>query len=310
MFDCTVSVQADADKITPTSKCFDIDIRGASGTLNFTDLQTALSVTVQDSPELALLSFPQLQNLVQMDIVNATALTNISLPKLISSNSSKSLSRSPLSLNITTAPSLANIQMGGSEFLFTLVLIDTPVLGFDEVTDQVTWVSSIQVDSRKRFNRLRDVERLAIFARPNWSYSLDSLKSVGNFTLSNANNFFPTNLHTDEGSPAIQVNDTLTISSGVPSQNLKGTNIEFSRITSVGQNMKVSSMSDVGIRFDGLTDVGASLELSGNTNCFFTFEKLSSVTNLVALDNTNTTLPLFLQLRSAENIHLRGIIDT
>jgi hypothetical protein len=286
-----------------------MDIQGASGTLNFTDLMVANMITVQDSPVLEVLSFPQLPVLQSLEIVDATALTTVSLPKLTTGIDTAQVT---LSLNITSAPNLATFLVENSTIFGHLALLDTPP-GFSStrnITDSIKIANSIQTDSLTSFLSLQDVGELKISARPGFNYGFFSLKSVNNMTLLNANNFFHLNLRPGFG-PSIQVEDTLLIESSVlPDRTFLSDALDFSRISSVGKNMKISSMSDVGMIFDGLVDVGASLEISGNTNCSFSFNNISSLTTLTALDNTNTTLPLFLQLKTAENIHLRGIIDT
>ncbi|KAI0098664.1 hypothetical protein GGR51DRAFT_577018 [Nemania sp. FL0031] len=309
----TVTSSADLDELS-SSPCSNIDIQGASGTLNFTDLTVAGSITVHDSPLLGVLNFPQVSELSSLAITNATALATVSLPELSGGSlqyfERGSSSSALFTLNVSNAPNLATFQLKDSASFGNLSLFNTPSFTDGGFTRYMSTAAILQTDSCIDWSQLQDVGDLQFFATPNCGgFGMSSLKSAGNISLFNADDLYW--LIFESGNPSIQVNGTFTVESSVLNTTKSFSDGPyFSRIASVGKDLIVRTVSSAYIYFDGLTDVGESITLTNNMNCLFNFEKLTSVTSLTLLDNENTTLPLFPQLQRAENIHMRGIIDT
>ncbi|KAJ8127827.1 hypothetical protein O1611_g5809 [Lasiodiplodia mahajangana] len=309
----TVTTSADLDELL-SSSCSNIDIQGASGTLNFTDLTAAGSITVHDSPLLEVLDFPQVSELSNLTIINATALTTVSLPMLsggslqyfVRGSSSSAL----FTLNVLNAPNLATFQLKDSTSFGNLSLFNTPRFGRGGFTKYMSTAATLHTDSCIDWSNLEDVGDLQFFANPGCGvFGMSSLRSSGNISLFNTDDLYW--LIFESGNPPIQVNETFTLeSSTINITKFFSNGPYFSRIASVGKDLIVRSVSNAYMYFDGLTDVGESITLANNKNCLFNFDKLTSVTSLMILDNENTTLPLFPQLQRAENIYMRGIIDT
>jgi hypothetical protein len=62
--------------------------------------------------------------------------------------------------------------------------------------------------------------------------------------------------------------------------------------------------------FGNLQTIGGDLSVVNNTNCSLNLNQLSRVRTLSMIANAQTTLPFLSNLERAENIHLRGYIDT
>ncbi|KAI3327304.1 hypothetical protein HD806DRAFT_389108 [Xylariaceae sp. AK1471] len=315
----TVSNQADVNKLN-SSYCSNIVIQGATGTLNFTTLKTAGTITVHDSPALEVLRFPQLLGLSTLTVTNATALTTMTLPMFspgsigYTGDESYFQAGSLFNLNISTAPNLSTLELKNLTSYGDLALFDTAPLPLSDLgTNNISAAILVQTNSCVEFSRLRDVGELQIFATPGCDYLFFSLRSAGNITLSNANSFFALTFASDGsfGIPPIRINNSLILeSSAPPDPTFSEGQIKLDRITTVGEDLKISSMSNLYMDFESLTDVGGDLSLIDNTNCTWNFGQVTSAGSLTLLDNENTIIPLFSHLQTVENIHLRGNIDT
>ncbi|KAI6091790.1 hypothetical protein F4821DRAFT_280149 [Hypoxylon rubiginosum] len=86
--------------------------------------------------------------------------------------------------------------------------------------------------------------------------------------------------------------------------------IDMGQVISIGLNASIASNANTTLNFGNLTTVGKSITVINNTDCTIDLDRLIRVGNLSILDNINTTLPTFPALERAENIHLRGYINT
>ncbi|KAI1422510.1 hypothetical protein F5Y12DRAFT_717298 [Xylaria sp. FL1777] len=310
----TITNQSDADRLSPY--CSDIHISGAVGTLTIRNRTAIGNLVVDDSPELEILNFPQVLSMDAMAISHADSLTTVSLPRFSGgtieyiANGSFSGTGVPFSLNITSAPKLTYLQ--APIYYSNLVLNNiTPYSG---IGTNVTAAIRIQNNACISLPQLQDVGELQITGRLGGAfcdYSLDLLRSIGNLTILNASDVSGTIFNNINGFPSIQVNDSLIMEPSIsPDPRVFGDEIGFSRISTVGNNLEISSLSSHSIIFDRLTGVGGSISLSNNTNCSFNFNQVSHATRIDMLDNEETLLPLFPELKTVGNIHLRGNIDT
>ncbi|KAI8630386.1 hypothetical protein F5Y19DRAFT_474782 [Xylariaceae sp. FL1651] len=331
----TITNQADIDHGVLSSSCVDsaqvINIRNATDTLNFSRVTSVWNITVYDSPQLQALEFPNLTSLYSLEITRAISLTNISLPIIYAGAtlelypdggySGHGSQGTVPSLNITGAPALENLRLGNTPFLGNLVLLDSGQSNL--YLDNTTLALSILTDRCLELSGLTRLFVLQIHGAAGCIYELQRLTSVTNFTLTNAVDIDTVDDRDDPSIPAsLQVNDTMNLESSLasgegdlaPITDLgtadTGNEIGLRRIKTIVRDLNINSNTNVHIAYDGLTSVGASLSARGNTNCTFNFDQLSMVGNLVFIDNFNTTLPLFPLLERANNIHLRGFIDT
>ncbi|RWA03921.1 hypothetical protein EKO27_g11185 [Xylaria grammica] len=318
--DCTsrVTDQADVEKLT-ASPCNAIDIQGATGSLNFTNLTSTGTITIRGSPGLEVLSFPQITSLDALEISHATALTAVSLPLLgegfleIQGNGQTATEGHILSLNITDAPNLATLELQNSTYYEDLVLIGTPPAARDGLgIGNVSTALSIVTDSCLNFAGLKTVGDLQIIGSPGCDYALLNMELVSSFRVTNAGG---TSIMDAQSylfnNPPLQVNNSMILElSTIPRPAPFGSEIGLGRVTTVGDDLNITSNADAHINFYGVTDVGRTLSVFNNTNCTFDFGGVLNVANLVLLDNANTVIPSFPQLRRVENIHLRGHLNT
>ncbi|KAI1179455.1 hypothetical protein F4777DRAFT_477168 [Nemania sp. FL0916] len=320
MSNCTISNQADADKLNSTS-CLDILIQGATGRLNFTTIQHAGTITVIDSPAVEAVYFPQLTELDILVISNATALTNVSLPMFKTdtieffANNSYAQGAHPFTLNISTAPVLSMIELMSFTSCANLALFNVSLIqngDFRFGLNNITAALSVGTDSATLYN-LQDVGELHLVASPLYNFELQNLRSAGSIRISNANNldegnfdYFPYNRQ----QTSLQINNSFILESSVlPDTESYERKIPFSRISTIGQNLEISSMFDHDLDFEGLSNIGGDLSLVGNNNCSWNFDQVTNAGSLTIIDNPDATIPLFPKLQTVHNIHLRGNID-
>ncbi|KAI1098267.1 hypothetical protein F4804DRAFT_325283 [Jackrogersella minutella] len=223
-----------------------------------------------------------------------------------------------LRLNITEAPSLANFIAPNAAFsdLTLIDLTNNDESGLDAAFANATTVDTIQTNICISLSSLQWVQSLQLFAQAGCRYSLDNLESIDEFTLTNAAVVHFTNAPPESGS--LRINGSVILEHSVlPNKTDERTavtgiwnDIDLSQVMTVGSDVNITLNSDVHIVFDNLESVGGNLVVQNNTNCTFDFNKTTAVGNLLMMDNPNTTLPLFTNLASAQNIHLRGYIDT
>lgn len=318
-----------------TDPCPDKDIIGGVGDLNISSNTTCVGrLTVYDNPQLEKLQLPQVLSITGMNISDAVSLTEISFPMLNPSTASSSddglvdvvfvelqcsddgstrnLRRQLPSLNIKNAPNLSTIDLGSLSHIDDLVLFDTS----PDLTATITAARSIQANGCVHLPNLEDVVGdLELSVNPSENspciYDLQVLRSVsGNITILNADRLFADNFAvSDNNTPIIGVNGSLILMPSTPANPLNSGITEFGRITTIGNNLEISSMLNMSILFDGLADVGGTISLSNNTNCQFDFRNVSGATNITLVNNTDTTLPLFPKLEFVDNIHLQGEIN-
>ncbi|KAI0447560.1 hypothetical protein F4803DRAFT_498584 [Xylaria telfairii] len=309
----TIANQGDANRLN-SSPCGIINIHQAKGTLNFTNLIGSWDIiSVSNSPELQILEFPRSFSLSSLQISDATSLTELSLPRLVGGNISYTengayaYNHLPLDLNITNAPKLISIYINTTSFR-NLELLGVPAVANDaDVPAEVVTALSIYTDSCLDTGRLEAVGDLRVVGVVNCNYQFQNLKSVGNMSIVNAGNFNTYNF-ADVGLGPLLVNESMIIDN--EADEVPYPDLMFNRISRVGKDLNITSYANVTVSFDGLTDIGTSIVVSNNTNCTFNFDHVSSATNLILLDNTDSVLPLFPELGTVENVHLRGHIDT
>lgn len=308
MANCTSTVvdQSDIDNLL-ISPCPNINIQGAVGALNFTSLTNTSSITVNDSPDLESLSFPQITSLDLLEISNTTALTTVSLPLLGSDADSIP------SLNIINAPSLASMDLDNATTYGDVILLGlSPTAKNNVGTNKISTANTVRIDSCLDLMDLEMAGEVEIIGTPGCDYALGKLQLVGNLTVTNAggtslvgaNSYLFNN-------PYLQVNNSLILTnSTLPGDSPLSSEIEFNRVTTIGDDLAITSNSNVFINFYGLTNIAGSVYLLNNTNCTFDFDAVESIRDLYMLDNPDTMLPLFPHLRTVRNIHLRGYVNT
>ncbi|KAI1124219.1 hypothetical protein F5Y10DRAFT_285296 [Nemania abortiva] len=144
-----ITDQADIDGVQfqqLTDVYFDFYVRNAKGTLNFSNLTRSNIVDVQSSPELEALEFPDLDQLASLQIIEATSLTNISLPAL---GSSIPCSAPLLDLNITGPMPLKYFTIRDPSCLFRITLFDveSPWNDFDPPLGDLRYIYNITANS-------------------------------------------------------------------------------------------------------------------------------------------------------------------
>ncbi|KAI0423654.1 hypothetical protein F5Y09DRAFT_355049 [Xylaria sp. FL1042] len=324
----TISSQSDIDTGSLQS-CgsgnseLQLEIIGAKGTLNFSNITTLYSLFVAQSPDLEILELPQLVSLDFLDVVDAPALNSLSAPNFNGANDESV--EGGFALQIFNAPILYdNLDFQIPTSLNTVSLwdsgehtlvVDHGKLIPNSLLANITHLDFFQTNGCYDLPKLEVVSEVHLNGEQACDYGLASLKSVGSLNITNAANtiiFGPT---ADQSPPSIQVDTSMSLSGTVwMPDNRTGfysvNEIELSRIDSIGQDLNVSSNANLEFFFGGLTTVGATLILSNNTNCTFNFDQVSQVTDLLLLDNVNTTIPVFGSLQRAENIYIRGFVDT
>ncbi|KAI0509499.1 hypothetical protein F5B22DRAFT_616543 [Xylaria bambusicola] len=318
----TITNQDDIEN-GPLASCGDqllfIQIEKAFGVLDFTNLISAEDINVHDSPQLEILSFPKLTILSSLVIDQATSLTELSMPMLSSTppafvSEDGNIVFGPLDLNITGAPVLTDLIMMNATDFGSLKLVN-----FGDGVDEFNQMSladaqsafSFEIASCLSLRDLRSVVDLHVIGGAGCSYPF-SLSSVYDFTVTNS---YATRVSLEA---AMQVNNSLLVENSVypvdhDSDFLQsyGTTVELGQITSVGSDATITSNANAHIDLSGLASIDAGLSVHNNTNCSFNFDQISRIgKSLEMMDNIETTLPLFSNLERAENIHLRGIINT
>ncbi|KAI1738144.1 hypothetical protein F4680DRAFT_426235 [Xylaria scruposa] len=318
MDDCTytIATQNDIDNLQAEIQgkwpaCFTVvNITGATGTLNFTTLNQTGSINVDNSPALEVLSLPEMLSLQSLKIINSTSLTTLIISKISADSVESTFNSIPfVSFNITNAPNLSVFNLTSLNSVYGLSLFGyhgpLGVAGLSNISS----ASSISTDSRIDLPSLESAQDIQLLGSGSLGYT--RLTSVGSLTLLNAAPEPFTSLGLtarNEALPPIQVNKSLTLHTAFGDGNFNQAGL--GRIGTVGADLNITAYSNLNVTFGALTAVGATLSLTNNTNCTFGFSRVSSLGDLTLLDNADTVLPLFPQLQMAENIHIRGHIDT
>ncbi|TGJ87181.1 hypothetical protein E0Z10_g1602 [Xylaria hypoxylon] len=192
-----------------------------------------------------------------------------------------------------------------------LVNFGDAVDGFTEMSIRdVKSARGFEISSCVAIDDLQSADRLHLIGDSGCGYHF-SLSSVLDLTLTNAYNM-ALSLST------LQINNSLLVESSTypvigdtdPLSVYQNT-IQLGAIASVGSGATITSNENAHVALGRLTSVGESISLRNNTNCTCNFDQISTIgKNLEMIDNVGTTLPLLPNLERAENIHLRGLINT
>ncbi|KAI1357209.1 hypothetical protein F5Y08DRAFT_324808 [Xylaria arbuscula] len=330
----TITNQDDIDN-GPLAECAtfygDINIRNATGTLNFTGQAQVFNISVIDCPGLQTLSFPDTYTTTILQISEANSLTAVSLPLPSTSSIEFTAGGAIVSEFITSiiiegATSLGSFDVGNNTYFEKLVLLkidhDRPDTQWFNSKNLIA-VSYIEIDDNCiDLSSLVDVGDLIVSGSTECYYPFESLKSIGNYVLTNIS--YPNALAAllngrgagfADPSP-FQVNKSMVIDSLIlPAIEIDG-NFRYDsggivpQVTTVGMDFNITSNANLNLSFDALTDVGTSLFIHNNTNSQLKFDTIANVGSILILDNTNTTIPWFPALTIANDIHLRGTVDT
>ncbi|KAI0530231.1 hypothetical protein GGR58DRAFT_524879 [Xylaria digitata] len=291
------------------SKCAsysgEIHIRNATGTLNFSGQATARNISVADCPGLQMLKFPDTYYTDWFVISEANDLTSVSLPLRFTS-----------SLEFTAGGELTGLN------LTSLILLDIGPAPWSDTqwfnSGNITTADYIEIDNCLDLSSLENVGYLKVSRASSCFWPFQSIKSMQNYVLTNLNDSETlAGLLNGRGAgfvdtPSFRINESMIIESlRLHSDSLGyGGNEIVPQITTVGTDLNITSNTNVNLTFDFLTEIGASLFIHGNTNSRFKFEKISTVGSMLLIDNINATLPWFPALTIANDIHIRGNIDT
>ncbi|KAI0103190.1 hypothetical protein GGR51DRAFT_257259 [Nemania sp. FL0031] len=326
----TIVSQADIDNLhlTRLETCFNnITITGAQGTLVFDNLTEANGLYVQDSTDLEALSFPDLFALSAFSATNVPALSNISFPVLQSvgllpyGNSGwevpppyfGSEDRNLIDVVIKNAPALKTFDFGLLTGFFGLEIIGADSLAqpdpagyYDSIISNINSSYTLSLDGCYTLGHLNFAHFVQLVGRPDCHYLLANWHSVLNLTL------------IDTGASSLDINFPFMINGSLTAnslylapENSSSYSEVFYFVSSIGYNANLTSNTNVDLSLGQVQTLGGSFTASNNTNCTFAFNKMSEVTdNITITDNLDSIIPWFPDLRRAENIHLRGNIDT
>ncbi|KAI8955276.1 hypothetical protein F4801DRAFT_574862 [Xylaria longipes] len=325
----TIATQADIENLhlTRGEFCFNnITITNAQGTLTFDNFTQVNGLYVQDSPNLEALT--DLIGLAALGVYNAPALSNISLPQVQSigllpwgENGWEvpppwpgAEDRSLIDVTINNAPALKTLDFGLLSGFFGLELTGADSLtqfgpnGYDGgIARMINSSDTLSLDGCFNLAGLKFAQFVRLVGRTDCDYFLVNWRSAFNLTLiGTADSFLDINF-------PFHINGTLVANSLYLSPENSSSYAEppLSFISSIGYHANLTSNSNVDLSLDEVETLGGSLVASSNTNCTFSFSKLSEITrNISMTDKPDSTLPWFLDLRRAANIHLRGNIDT
>lgn len=290
-FSVVVTNQSDVDEIIsgPCGDQLDVLIQNATGTLNFMNLTTAHSIRVYDNPLLEVLNFPLLKHSIAFTVARAQSLLTISIPRLLSNTADKADSNG-LNLNITGAPSLTQLNIPNVTGIQDLIV--------DNVNFDAYAFSNVMAIGSLHAASLASIDSL--WVQP-CSLILPELTSIGDITLRDIHSL-------NFASKPLTVHGSLVLDNMTPLP--LAPTIDMGQVISIGLNASIASNANTTLNFGNLTTVGKSITVINNTDCTIDLDRLIRVGNLSILDNINTTLPTFPALERAENIHLRGYINT
>ncbi|KAJ8133563.1 hypothetical protein O1611_g55 [Lasiodiplodia mahajangana] len=326
----TIVTQADIDnlRLSRLEICYNnITITGAEGTLVFDNFTQANGLYVQDSPDLEALSFPDLFTLSALSATNVPTLSNISFPELQSVGLLPygsggwevpppyfgSEDRNLIDVVINNAPALKTFDFGLLTGFFSLEITGAdslaqpdPVGYYESVISNINSSYTLSLDGCYDLGKLNFAHFVQLVGRPDCNYLLANWYSVFNLTLIDTGASF-----LDINFP-FMINGSLTANSlYLAPDNSSSYPDAFDFVSFIGQNANLTSNTNVDLSLGQIATLGASLTASNNTNCTFGFNKLSEVTgNISITDNPDSIIPWFPDLRRADNIHLRGNIDT
>ncbi|KAI1114296.1 hypothetical protein F5Y14DRAFT_415319 [Nemania sp. NC0429] len=326
----TITTQADIANLRIASPgCHNnITVINAEPTLTFDNITVVNGVYVRDSPNLKVLSFPDLIRLSALAIHDAPTLLNISLPSIVSVgvlpfgengwqvpqvSAAPAADLSLIVANIHNAPALKTIDFQFFSGLFGLELVGADSLasyypkssGYPLITTMINSSQTLSLDGCFDLGDLKFAQFVRLVGRTGCYYNLRNWRSAFNLTLVN------TALSYLDISHPFLVNGTLEANSLHVPDNTPPASPALSFISSIGYNANLTSNSNVDLSLDEVETLPGSLFVRNNTNCTLSFSKLSDVTgNISMIDNSDSMLPWFPNLRRAADIHLRGNIIT
>lgn len=291
-------------------KCFNlINIYNAAGSLNFTNVTAAYGINVFNSPELKMLSFPKLVDMYNLQVSQAASLSTISMPRITVRGQFGGTKE--MDFNITGVPSLRELDYGDVDYLHSLILLDSGFVPFPGITEIDFLTTSINAS----FPNLTSTSTLEVSSIPLGSFVGDvfpHLTSVNDLTLADSHlavyDQSPVQLDSINGSMLLKSLEYLERNS-IDGERYANS-LDFRQTASIGQNASIISNTNVYMDFGGLTTIGGTFSIMNNTNCSFDFNQLTRVGNLSMVDNINTILPFLSDLETADNIHIRGYLDT
>ncbi|KAJ8130402.1 hypothetical protein O1611_g3226 [Lasiodiplodia mahajangana] len=312
----TITSQADIDDQSfPT--CVDqLDIVNASGILNVTipalgAHHANVSINVYDSPELLELHSPLNFTLQSLIFNQTTKLTTVSMPHIetkeqsvVYADSDSAITVPLLQVSIRGAHNFESISLNTTSIGYLTVDDSSTPTGFENITyvhsmDGSTCIAP-NVESVYHLSFLGDDECISV-------PTFDRLSTVHDLKVQR-NPYRHIIIR-----PGLQVNETLTAGPSIAkahSLSSEQERVDLSYVSTVGDSVEITSNSDFAFDLSKLTTVGAELRITNNTNSTFDITLLEEVGNLTLIDNIDTILPLFPNLAKADNILLRGNIDT
>ncbi|GAP91909.1 hypothetical protein SAMD00023353_7200420 [Rosellinia necatrix] len=301
----------------------ELTVRTDADTLGLTNFTGGFNITVISSPQLQVLSLPDLTALDHLYVSSAPSLTQISVPELQAAAEAL-----VYPVTYTFTPSITVLDAGR---FGGLSLPSLTALGDLEIRhvprrqtvsgglSDITAARSITVDNVLAYPGLASVGALDLTGYSGCVHSLPNLTRAGNFTYTNA---VGSRLRTSPGlavsgsftlraAPYRRAENETTTEFEAPGAAVDGDDvIDVRNLTSVGADATIRSNADARIDISGLATVAGALSVTNNTNCTIDATALAQVGSLAIVDNVDTTIPRLFNLARADSIHLRGLIDT
>lgn len=241
------------------------------------------------------LFFPKLTYARKVFVDQAESLSNLSFPIAWIDN-----------IEVTSAPSLRDFNMGINTNDTTVVLNDVPLL-YSSFLENVSSADSIEVPFCEGLGNLGSVTQLYVPSQvEDCALNLDNLGSVYDMTLSSISSV--------RLGKQLAVNGSLSLSNcSCPRYLLNNalySTLDMGGITTIGDSTKIANNSDYIVSFKDLTTTSGHISVTNNTNCDFNFKNLREAASISMLDNIDSTLPQFTALEVVGDIHLRGNIHS
>ncbi|KAI0873295.1 hypothetical protein GGS24DRAFT_501997 [Hypoxylon argillaceum] len=288
---------------------FGIDIYNVTESLNFTNVSSVGFIQVFDNNyEIVgdgqrVLNFPRLSNFGYFEANDSSALTQILMPNISGSGPG-------YNFTLNNIPNIEVLDLGNLTNFGHLEIIDS-LSALATARFEITGVTSLKTNSATQFPNLTVLQDLVIIASDYPGLLsldiVDQVASVNNLRLASESSPVEGDPLTVLGAVQLSaVNESLSV------QNLylfQKSILSFAQMTTVGQNVSITSNTNAIIQLDKLQMIGGSLTIANNTSCTFALNQLSSMENLSIIDN-ESILPFLSALERPENIHLRGYLPT
>jgi hypothetical protein len=85
---------------------------------------------------------------------------------------------------------------------------------------------------------------------------------------------------------------------------------DLTNVVSINGNATIVANNYTRVHLNSLRSVGHDVYIVNNTSCSFGLDQLSSVRSIKMVDNPGSILPSLHRLEMADNIHIRGCINT